>query len=91
LLNHAVAVRLCDIPADRIRQYAALCGDGSAEARGDGRTEIEVLVPPDGWLEKLLSPTQGRVILADDVAALFPPRWPDRRPSRNQPEQDRWG
>jgi hypothetical protein len=74
LLNHAAAVRLYDILADRIRQYAALCGNGSAEARGDARIKIEALLPPDGWLGKLLSPTQGRVISADDVAALFPPR-----------------
>src|ERR1017187_4559918 len=73
-VNHDAAVRLYDILADRIRQYAALCGDGSAEARGDARIKIEALLPPDGWLGKLLSPTQGRVISADDVAALFPPR-----------------
>lgn len=74
LINHEAAVRLYDILADRIRQYAALCGDGSAEARGDARTKIEALLPPDGWLGKLLSPTQGRVISADEMAALFPPR-----------------
>jgi hypothetical protein len=74
LINHEAAVRLYDILADRIRQYAALCGDGSAEARGDARTKIEALLPPDRWLEKLLSPTQGRVISAGEIAALFPSR-----------------
>jgi len=74
LLSHAAVVRLYDLLADRIRQYAGLCGDGSAEARGNARTRTEQLLPPDGWLERLLSPTQGRVINADDVAAMFPPR-----------------
>jgi len=74
LINHEAAICLYDILADRIRQYAALCGDGSAEARGDARTKIEALLPPDGWLGKLLSPTQGRVISADEIASLFPRR-----------------
>jgi hypothetical protein len=72
LMNHAAAVRLYDILADRLRQYAALCGDGSAEARGQARTKIEALLPPDRWLEKLLSPTLGRVISIHDIAGLFP-------------------
>jgi hypothetical protein len=33
LVHHAAAVRLYDILADRLRQYAALSGDGSTEAR----------------------------------------------------------
>lgn len=72
LINHEAAVRLYDILADRIRQYVALCGDGSAEARGEARTKIEALMPADGWLEKLLSPTQGHVISAGEIGALFP-------------------
>lgn len=74
LLQHDAAVRLFDILADRFRQYAALCGDGSAEARGQARTKIEGLLPPDSWLERLLFPTQGRVVGADEITALFPPR-----------------
>jgi hypothetical protein len=60
--------------ADRLRRYDALCGDGNAEARGDARTKIEVLLPPDGWLSDLLSPTQGKIISADDITKLFPGR-----------------
>jgi hypothetical protein len=74
LLQHDAAVRLYDILADRLRQYAALCGDGSAEARGQARTKIEGLLPPDRWLERLLFPTQGRVVGPDDITALFPQR-----------------
>ena len=74
LLHHDAAVRLYDILADRFRQYASLCGDGSAEARGQARTKIESLLPPDRWLERLLFPSQGRVIGPDEITALFPPR-----------------
>jgi hypothetical protein len=72
LMNHNAAARLYDLLADRLRQYDALCGDGNAEARGEARTKIEALLPPDSWLGKLLSPTQGKLITADDVAAIFP-------------------
>lgn len=74
LMSHGAAVRLYDVLADRLRQYAALCGDGNAEARGNARTKIEALLPPDGWLGRLLAPTQGKAIGVDDVAGLFPPR-----------------
>ncbi|MGW1974213.1 DEAD/DEAH box helicase family protein [Streptomyces sp. NPDC001889] len=73
LVNHGAAVRLYDSLADRLRQYDALCGDNNAEARGEARTRIEALLPQeDGWLGKLLAPSRGRLITADDVAAIFP-------------------
>lgn len=74
LISHEGAVRLYDVLVDRLRQYAALCADGNAEDRGDARTKIEALLPPDGWLGRLLAPTQGKVIGVVDVAELFPPR-----------------
>ncbi|HXO52326.1 MAG TPA: hypothetical protein VN888_15160 [Mycobacterium sp.] len=73
-VSHEAAVRLYDVLADRLRQYAAVCGDGNAEARGDARTKTEALLPSDGWLGRLLAPTQGKVIGVEDVAGLFPPR-----------------
>jgi hypothetical protein len=73
LVNHGAAVRLYDVLADRLRQYDALCGDGNAEARGEARTKIEALLPQeDGWLGRLLRPSHGKLIIADDVAAIFP-------------------
>ncbi|MDJ1132019.1 DEAD/DEAH box helicase family protein [Streptomyces iconiensis] len=73
LFNHGAAVRLYDVLADRLRQYDALCGDNNAEARGTARTRIEALLPQeDGWLGKLLAPTRGRLITADDVSVVFP-------------------
>jgi hypothetical protein len=72
LISHAAAARLYNLLADRLQQYAALCGDGHAEARGDARTKVETLLPPDAWLGKLLSPTLGKIVTVDDVATLFP-------------------
>jgi hypothetical protein len=72
LINHGAAVRLYDILAGRLRQYDGLCGDDEAEARGEARTKVQELLPPDGWLGKLLSPTQGKIITADEVSDLFP-------------------
>lgn len=74
LINDEATVRLYDMLADRLRHYSALCGNGNAEARGDARTKIEALLPADGWLGRLLAPTQGKVIGVDAVAGLFPPR-----------------
>ncbi len=74
LISHAAIIRLYDLLADRLRNYDALCGDGNAEARGAARSQIESILPTDGWLGRLLRPTQGVVIDRDDVAALFPPR-----------------
>ena len=74
LLNHGAAVRLYNLLADRLRQYASLCGNGNAQARGDARTTIEDILPPDGWLGKLLSPTLGKITTVHDVARMFPSR-----------------
>lgn len=73
LINHGAAVRLYDLLSARLRQYDVLCGDGNAEARGEARTKIEALLPyKDGWLGKLLAPSHGRLIAAEDVASVFP-------------------
>ena len=75
LVNHEAAVRLYDLLADRLRTYTTRCGDGSAEARGEARAHVEALVPAAGWLAKLLAPSpQGKVLLLDEVTALFPVR-----------------
>jgi hypothetical protein len=72
LTIHDAAIRLYDLLADRLQQYAALCDDSNAEARGEPRTKIELTLPPDGWLGKLLSRTLAKIITVDDVASLFP-------------------
>jgi hypothetical protein len=72
LINHDAASRLYNLLADWLLKYAALCGDGNAQARGDARTKIEAMLPQDGWLGKLLSPTLGKIVIIDDVAGWFP-------------------
>ncbi|WP_420111962.1 hypothetical protein, partial [Pseudactinotalea sp.] len=74
LVNHTAALRLYDLLADRLRRYDALSGDGSAEARGDARTQVEAMMPRSGWLARLLAPTTGKLLTADDVTLLFSPR-----------------
>lgn len=74
LIHHPAALRLFDTLADRLKQYAALCADGSAEARGKARETVERLLPPDRWLDRLLSPSGGKVVTAEDITAIFPPR-----------------
>lgn len=75
LVNHEAAVCLYDLLADRFRTYATKCGDGSAEKRGEARTHVEMLLPTTGWLAQLFAPSpQGKVLLPDEVTALFPLR-----------------
>jgi hypothetical protein len=74
LVSHDAAVKLYDLLADRLRDYAAKCGDDSAEARGKARGHVEELMPATGWLAQLLTPSQGTVLRPDDVMALFPDR-----------------
>ncbi|NHB84970.1 hypothetical protein G7085_11075 [Tessaracoccus sp. HDW20] len=75
MINHKAAVRLYDLLADRLRTYAAMCGDDSAERRGEARAYVEGVVPAAGWLAKVLAPSpQGKVLLEDEVASLFPVR-----------------
>lgn len=75
LVNHDAAVRLYDLLADRLRTYASKCGDESAEARGQARAHVEELLPSEGWLAQLLTPSpRGAVLLPDEVTALFPVR-----------------
>jgi hypothetical protein len=35
------------------------------------------MLPQDGWLGRLLSPTLGKIIVFDEAAGWFPSRWPD--------------
>lgn len=74
LVNHGAALRLYDLLAQRLRDYDALCGDGSAEARGAARTTVEETMPNRGWLATLFLPSTGKIVTADDILNLFPPR-----------------
>lgn len=71
LINHDAAMKLYDVLSDRITQYDDLCGGGSAESRGEARTQVETRLPEGRWLSKLLKPSQGNIVRAADVADLF--------------------
>jgi hypothetical protein len=73
LVNHGAVTALFDLLARRVRDYAALCGTGTAEERGTARTRLEGMLPDDSFLEQLLIPTQGRVLGIEDITEIFPP------------------
>lgn len=74
LINHGAAVRLYDILADRIRQSLRCAATGVAEARGDARTKIEALLPPDLLAGEIAFTDAGPRGLGDQIAGLFPPQ-----------------
>lgn len=72
LVNHAAALHLYDLLAERIQQYDALCGDDSAASRGEARTQVEARLPGGRWLGELLSPTHGKLLTKTDLDDRFP-------------------
>ena len=56
------AVALFDLLFDRMRTYAEHWGEGRAAERGAAREAVEGRMPQNGWLTKLLQPTQGHVL-----------------------------
>jgi hypothetical protein len=73
ILNNEAVAFLYDVMADRFRTYAGLWGAGTAAERGTARQAVEARIGRQGWLERLLSPSQGRVRRRGDVEAEFPP------------------
>jgi hypothetical protein len=68
IINHNGAFRLYDALADRLWEYAALCGDGNAKDPGEDRTKIEALLPLDlrAYLDKLFQDRE-RVTAATEI------------------------
>ena len=73
LIHHGATTVLFDMLTRRLLDYASLCGTGTAEERGTARTKLERMLPSDGFLERLLAPSNGRVLNAEDVTEIFPP------------------
>jgi hypothetical protein len=71
VVHESAAGALFDALADRLLEYQALWGTGSAEERGQARSAVEPRLPSAGWLRRLLSPSSGRVIGRDEVTELF--------------------
>jgi hypothetical protein len=72
IAHTGAATALADFLGDRLGAYADRWGDGSAPERGRARDEIEQRMPRSPWLSDLLSPSRGKVLRRDDVAACFP-------------------
>ena len=71
LLNWDAVTRLCDLMADRFREYVQARQSGGASERGAARTAVEARMPEQGWLEELLNPSNGVVLGRQDVDKLF--------------------
>ncbi|WP_405472643.1 DEAD/DEAH box helicase [Paenarthrobacter ilicis] len=71
IIHQPAALRLYDLLADKFREYASLRGIGDAMSRGAARAAVESSLPPAGRLERLLSPSGGRVRSVSEVEALF--------------------
>lgn len=70
LVHSDAVIALFDLMADRLLDYASRWHD-SARERGAAREIVESRLPPSSWLEQLLSPTHGKVLRKDAVAAVF--------------------
>jgi hypothetical protein len=71
ILQAEAILRLYDLLADRFRTYLQHRGRGTAQERGAARERVELRLPPPGWLQRVLSPSQGKTRTADDVSAEF--------------------
>lgn len=61
------AIALFDIVAELFTAYRTNCGSGTAQERGAARAATEVRLPSADWLTRLLLPTDGRILRAQDV------------------------
>jgi hypothetical protein len=72
LVHQDAALALAELLGDRLLQYAARCGGGSAPERGAAREAVEQRMPKDAWLTELLAPSRGRLIHREDAMKRFP-------------------
>ena len=72
LIHQDALVTLIDLLADRFRRYSETCAEGDTESRGEARVAVERLLPRRKWLEQLLKPSDGQMLLAKDVEDVFP-------------------
>lgn len=71
LLQSDAVVHWFDLMSDCFRDYVQRRGTGSALERGEARTAVEGRLPKAGWLERLLSPSHGRVRVKTDIDIEF--------------------
>lgn len=71
IMHEDGALAVFDTMAELFASYMATWGSGSAIERGNARNEIERRLPAAGWLGRLLSPTAGSILRAQDVRQLL--------------------
>ena len=72
IVHRDALMKLLDLLTDRFRRYGDAWGSGDAESRSAARSMVEELLPSGGWLQQLLKPSQGKIVLPEDVDSLFP-------------------
>ncbi len=74
LMHEDGALVLFDVMAELFVAYMATWGSGSALERGAARNDIERRLPGAGWLDRLLLPTSGSIVRAQDVRSQMDTR-----------------
>ena len=72
IIHYDALVKLWDILADRFRRYSEAWDEGDAESRGEARITVEEFLPKSGFLGRLLKPSMGRMLFAEDIEDMFP-------------------
>ena len=73
IVNDGVLLKLVDLLSIQLIKYMDSWEDGSAQSRGRARSRVEAYLPQqEAWLTRLLVPSAGKVLSADDVVVLFP-------------------
>jgi hypothetical protein len=67
LVHVDAALALFDITAELFTAYRTAYGSGTAQERGAARAATELRLPNADWLTRLLAPTGGRILRAQDV------------------------
>jgi len=71
IMHEDAALTIFDATAELFTAYMTTWGSGLAIERGSARNEIEKRLPAAGWLNRLLTPTTGSVMRAQNVRALL--------------------
>jgi hypothetical protein len=72
LVHHDAVTTLADLVGERLLDYAARCGSGSAAESGSARNAVEHCLPHGPWLADLFGPSSGRIIRRDDILQRYP-------------------
>lgn len=67
LVHVDAAVALFDFTAELFTAYRTAFGSGTTQERGVARATTEPRLPGADWLTKLLSPTSGNLLRAQEV------------------------